>query len=320
MGYIDDDYNNKLKYILYGSGLKKNDLILPLFLQNENKTKDISSMPGIYKISEQNIILEIGNLLDHGISSFLLFGVPKIRDRFGSSAISKDNIVQKAIRDIKNAFGNSLTVISDVCLCQYNLSGHCGIIDDVNSLMVNNDATIPVLSKIALSHAQAGSDIVAPSSMMDGQVKSIRDTLDREGFSNVKILSFSAKHSSSLYTPFRSANYLSRDIQLDKRTYQSSYHNSFETMREILSDIDEGADIVMIKPALYYLDLIYKIKKTFNFPLAVQNVSGEYSMLIASSRSPFQIYENAIFSISSIKRAGADVVISYFAKEIANLL
>jgi porphobilinogen synthase len=260
-------------------------------------------------------------VLDAGISSIIIFGIPKQRDRGASYASKKNGIVQRALLLIKGNFGKSVNVTTDVCLCQYNFSGHCGVFKDNGK--IDNDSTLHILSDIATSHAEAGADIVAPSSMMDGQVLSIRRSLDKHGFKNTKILSYSAKYHSSLYTPFRSATFSNKCNynKLNKSSYQIAYTNPKETMREIQSDIREGADMVMIKPSMAYLDVIYMIKKIFKFPLAVQNVSGEYAMVKAAGRRGWIEEEEAkVNSIVSIKRAGADRIVSYFAMDIARYL
>jgi porphobilinogen synthase len=248
----------------------------------------------------------------------IIFGIPKSRDQIGSSAFDRKGIVQDAIREIKSSFGSAMSVATDVCICQYNLTGHCGIAS--NGGRVNNDATLKVLAKIAASHAEAGADVVAPSAMMDGQVYAIKRELDSRRF-DASILSFSAKHASSLYTPFRSAAFAKMTTRLDKSSYQVSYSNSRVALREIETDINEGADMVMIKPALMYLDLVRKVKNRFNYPVAVQNVSGEYAMIKAAAmRGWIDEEEWKVRSIASIRRAGADKIISYFVLDVAKYL
>jgi len=267
-------------------------------------------------------VSEVQKILDAGISSIIIFGIPKQRDENGATyASNKNGIVQRALSMIKGNFGNSINVTTDVCLCQYNFSGHCGVFKDNGK--VDNDSTLKILSDIATSHAEAGADVVAPSSMMDGQVLSIRRSLDKHGFKKTKILSYSVKYHSSLYTPFRSATFSSRCNynKLNKSSYQIAYTNPKETMREIESDIREGADMVMIKPSMAYLDIVYMIKKFFKFPLAVQNVSGEYAMVKAAGRREWIEEEQVkVNSIVSIKRAGADRIVSYFAMDVARYL
>lgn len=286
------------------------DIILPYFVvEGRNIKKEIKSMPGVYHFSVDNLLKDISGA--KGIKSVLLFGIPKTKDKQGSQAYRDEGIVQKAIRAIKREF-KKLIVITDVCLCGYTTHGHCGI---VKGKEIVNDQTIKVLAEAALSHARAGADMVAPSAMMDGQVKAIRDLLDENGFQGVGILSYSAKYASSFYGPFREA--LDSAPQFgDRKSYQMDCRNADEALREIKQDIDEGADIVMVKPALAYLDIIYRAKQKFNVPIAAYNVSGEYSMikkLAGGDKSREK--ELALEVLTSIKRAGADLIISYFGKE-----
>jgi len=301
--------------------LKKSDLIFPLFVNENNNFQELSSMPGIFKISYDKIIQIVDEVIDSGIHSLILFGLPRLRDNRGKSAISKNGIVQKSLQLIKSNFGSKLTVITDVCVCQYNKTGHCGLLE-MDKKVVNNDLTIEFLSKIALSHARAGVDIVAPSSMMDGQVKKIRETLDRNGYNKIKILSFSAKQSSSLYKPFRSETFFdTRTNEIDKSTYQVSYNNPRQIHREIEMDIHEGSNMVMIKPAISSLDLVYRIKKLCKIPIVVQIVSGEYSMIKAASK--IGLLDETYFILNliySLKRAGVDKIISYSSFNISKYL
>jgi porphobilinogen synthase len=275
-------------------------------------------MPGIAVTPIRRISQYVQSIADSGISSIIIFGIPNRRDQIGSSAFDRKGIVQDAIREIKSCFGTTMNVATDVCICQYNLTGHCGIVS--HGGCINNDATLNILAKIAVSHAEAGADVVAPSAMMDGQVYAIKNELHSRRL-NTSILSFSAKHASSLYTPFRSAAFMKMGARLDKSTYQVSYSNSRHALREIETDIKEGADMVMIKPALMYLDLVRMVKNTFNYPVAVQNVSGEYAMIKAAAmRGWIDEDEWKVHSIASIKRAGADKIISYFVLDIAKYL
>ena len=303
-------------------GLLKKDMIFPIFIQEQGtKIQHINMMPGTTTMPLSETIKQVQKVLDAGISSIIIFGIPTRHDHTGCHASKKNGIVQRALQLIKNKFGNLINVTTDVCLCQYNFSGHCGVLFDNGK--IDNDSTLRLLSEIALSHAQAGADIVAPSSMMDGQVLSIRKSLDKYGFTKTRILSFSAKFHSSLYGPFRSAIFSKKCNykKLDKSSYQIAYTNQKETMREIENDIKEGADMVMIKPAMAYLDIIYMIKEKLKFPLAVQNVSGEYAMVKAAARRGWIEEENVkVNSIVSMKRAGADKIISYFAMDIARYL
>ncbi len=320
--------------------LSPKDIILPYFIVEGKKVKkEIKSMPGVYHLSIDNLVKDISGV--KGLNSILLFGIPKIKDEIGSQAYSDDSIVRKAIKAIKREF-KELIVITDVCLCGYTIYGHCGIVKPVDGLLfmangrkkkknhklstinyrpeVDNDATLEVLAKIALSHAQAGADFVALSAMMDGQVRAIREMLDKNGFTDTGILAYSAKYASSFYGPFREA-LDSRPQFGDRKSYQMDYRNSDEALREIKQDIDEGADIVMVKPALAYLDIIYRAKEKFNVPIAAYNVSGEYSMIKKlADGDRVREKELALEVLTSIKRAGADLVISYFGKEVLRWL
>lgn len=277
----------------------------------------IGSMPGMTMTPVDKVEQYVQSVIDNGISSVIIFGIPKSRDREGSSAFDKNGVVQRATSAIKSGFGRSVNVTTDVCICQYNLSGHCGIIA---KRRVDNDATLHVLAKIAASHAAAGADVVAPSSMMDGQVHAIRCALYANGLKST-ILSYSAKHTSSLYTPFRSVAFAKAKSRLDKSSYQVSYANARQVLMEIETDINEGADMVMIKPALAYLDLVRMVKDRFSSPVAVQSVSGEYAMIKAAAMRGLVDEEDwKVSSIASIKRAGADRIISYFALDVAKYL
>ena len=298
-------------------------MVFPIFVQERGmEILSIKAMPEMRITPLSKTIGQVQKILDAGISSIIIFGIPKQRDESGGAyAYNKNGIVQRALSMIKGNFGNSINVTTDVCLCQYNFSGHCGVFNDNGK--VDNDSTLQILSDIATSHAEAGADVVAPSSMMDGQVLSIRRSLDKHGFKKTKILSYSVKYHSSLYTPFRSATFSNRCNynKLNKSSYQIAYTNPKETMREIESDIREGADMVMIKPSMAYLDIVYMIKKFFDFPLAVQNVSGEYAMVKAAGRREWIEEEQVkVNSVVSIKRAGADRIVSYFAMDVARYL
>ncbi len=303
-------YDNRYKHIFAEARLRKEHLIFPIFVSEKHST--IKSMPGMSVTSIEKVADHIQAILDAGITSIIIFGIPKVRDSTGRQAASEDGIVQRATKTIKARFGRSINIITDVCVCQYNLTGHCGILHNTT---VDNDLTLKTLAEIATSHAQAGADVVAPSSMMDGQVGIIKSAL--MGF-RTKVLSYSAKHASSLYVPFRSAAFTKAKLQVDKSSYQVSYANPRQVLIEIETDINEGADMVMIKPALAYLDLISRVKDKFNFPMAAQNVSGEYAMIKAAAmRGWIDEDEWTVSSIASIKRAGADRIISYFSLDIA---
>jgi len=273
-------------------------------------------MPGMAVTPIEKISPRVEVMIGTGVTSLIVFGIPKNRDSRGSSAFDRMGVVQRAVREIKASFGSSVNVITDVCVCQYNKSGHCGIVFGGG---VNNDITLRLLTQIARSHVEAGADVVAPSSMMDGQVRAIKNAL--EGSRKTMILSYSAKHASSLYSPFRSAAFAKAKSHLDKSSYQVSYANPRQVLLEVETDINEGADMVMIKPALTYLDLVRMVKDKFSYPVAVQNVSGEYAMIKAAAmRGLVDEEEWKVCTIASIKRAGADRIISYFALDIAKYL
>lgn len=300
-------------------GLQKSHLVCPVFVREKvgSESRKINSMPGISATSIDKLTDNMQSICDSGISSIIIFGIPEKRDATGNCAFDSNGVVQKSVRALRKAFGDTLKITTDVCVCQYNLSGHCGI---ASNQIIDNDSTLDILSKVALSHAESGADIVAPSAMMDGQVSAIRQALDGSGFSETEILSYSAKHSSSLYAPFRSAAFSQKSaiMDLDKSSYQVHYACPRQVLREIESDIEEGADMVMVKPGLAYLDLVAAIKDIYDFPLAVQNVSGEYAMIKAAAGMGWIDEEEwKVSSIASIRRAGADRIISYFAIDVA---
>lgn len=293
------------------------DLVYPIFvIEGENIKSEIKSMPGIYRFSVDRLEEEIKEIAECGIESIMVFGVTKEKDWCASSGFKEDGIVQSAIREIKR-LNKNLNVISDVCMCEYTDHGHCGIID--SNGYVNNDKTLEYLGKIALSHAKAGADLVAPSDMMDGRVGYIREVLDENGFTNVGIMAYSAKFASNFYGPFRDAAESAPQFG-DRKTYQMDYSNFKEAMIECELDIEEGADIIMIKPALSYLDVIRGAKDRFDMPIAAYNVSGEYSMIKLAIKEGL-LNEDVIYeSVLSIKRAGADIIITYFAKDLGRFL
>lgn len=319
-------YQNRplLESILDEAGLKKEQLIMPIIIHEKRKIKEYEMMPGAVSDCENEIFQSIYNGLDVGINSFILFGIPKTRNSKGTGALMSQGIVQRSTRKIRDEFGSRVQIITDVCICQYNKSGHCGITSSIGK-DIENDTTTRLLSKIALSHAESGADIVSPSSMMDGQVSRIRSLLNDNGFNNVKIMPFSAKHSSNLYAPFRAMAFNSKlqgKPYIDKSTYQLSYCNQREALREIVVDINEGADIVMIKPTLTYLDLLLMIRESIgDFPIAIQLVSGETAMIKAAAEHDWiDESEWIVQTIASAKRAGADKIISYASLDIANLV
>jgi porphobilinogen synthase len=309
--------NKAIRDWLSQTTLSPRDIILPYFVvAGKDVKRPIKSMPGVYHLSIDNLLKDITQAKRQGTRSILLFGIPSSKDRQGSRAYKKNGIVQKAVKAIKKKF-KDLIVITDVCLCGYTTHGHCGVVKDKK---IDNDASLKLLAKIALSHARAGSDLVAPSAMMDGQVRTLREALDKNNFQDTGILAYSAKYASSFYGPFREA-LDSRPRFGDRKSYQMDYRNLNQALREIRQDIDEGADIVMIKPALAYLDIILRAKEKFNIPIAAYNVSGEYSMLRkANGSDKIKQRELALEVLTSIKRAGADLIISYFGKEAGKWL
>jgi porphobilinogen synthase len=309
--------NENVRRMVRETGLSPDDFIYPLFVTHgKGVKKEIEAMPGNFQQSIDNIVKDCEDVQRLGIPAVLLFGIPAHKDEVGSEAYSDEGIVQHAIKAIKNKTPE-LVVITDVCLCEYTSHGHCGV---VKKGVVQNDPTLELLAKEALSHAKAGADMVAPSDMMDGRVHAIRHTLDNEGFHDIPIMSYAAKYASSFYGPFREAAESTPQFG-DRRSYQMDPPNSREALREVALDIDEGADIVMVKPALAYLDIIYQVKQQFNLPVAAYNVSGEYSMIKAAAKLGWIDGERAMMeSLISIKRAGADMILTYFAKEAATLL
>lgn len=343
-----------LRDLISEARLSVKNLIMPYFvIEGRDKKESVKLMPGVYRLTMNNLIEDIREVERLGIKAVLIFGVCRRKDETGSEAYSKGGIVQRAIKEIKKQI-KDIVIISDVCLCGYTSHGHCGIIRAkskeqrakskrensmpyaLSSMLIDNDATLEVLAKIALSHAEVGVDFVAPSAMMDGQVRTIREALDKNDFKDIGILAYSAKYASNFYGPFREALDSSPAFG-DRKSYQMDYRNSDEALREIEQDIKEGADIIMVKPALSYLDIIYRAKLRFNVPIAAYNVSGEYSMVKAYCQKPAcpgqrnsrqaretraqkSEKELVLEILTSIKRAGADLIISYHAKEVASWL
>jgi len=297
--------------------LSTDDLILPLFAIGGKKVKNpIESMIGHYQLSIDNLIKTAGEAFNLGIPAVMLFGIPDKKDPLATSAYAKDGIVQKATTALKKKIPD-LVVITDVCLCQYTNHGHCGIVE---GQIIDNDATLDLLARTALSHAKAGADMVAPSDMMDGRVAEIRNILDENDFSNVPIMSYAAKYCSAYYGPFRHAADSAPKFG-DRRTYQMDPANSLEAIREVTMDIEEGADIIMIKPALPYLDIIYRIREEIDLPVAAYNVSGEYAMVKAAEKMGWIDGKKVMMeTLTSIKRAGADMILTYFAVDAAKEL
>lgn len=310
--------NKAIRDLLQETRISLNDLIYPLFVEEGLKNpKNIPSMPDIQRIPLSKIVDVVSDILDLGIKGIVIFGIPIKKDNNATSAYSEKGIVQKSIKTIKKNFGDKIVIISDVCMCQYTSTGHCGIVKDNT---VDNDSSINILAKIAESHAAAGSDIVAPSAMMDGQVLAIRERLDETGFNDTSIMGYSAKMASPMYSPFRDLAD-SSPLFGDRKTYQLPITNSLEALREIELDINEGADIIMVKPALPYLDLICKARENFKLPLCAYSVSGEYALIKAAAEKGWVNEAQVMLEfLSSIKRAGADIIITYHAREMAKLL
>ncbi len=307
--------NGIIRSLVKETELTINHIVCPVFVKEmDEKKAEIPSMPGIYQFSLEGVLREIEEIVDLSIPAILLFGIPDKKDEYGSSAFDENGVIQKAVRRIKKLFGDELLVITDVCLCEYTSHGHCGI---VKGETVDNDETLKVLSRVALSHVEAGSDMVAPSDMMDGRVRAIRDELDKNGYNHIPIMSYAAKYASSLYGPFRVAAE-SKPQFGDRSSYQMDFHNKREALTEIELDINEGADIVMVKPAIFYLDVISAARERFTVPIAAYSVSGEYLMVKEASRAGYIDYKKTVIELTtSIKRAGADILITYFAKDLA---
>ncbi|MDI6760715.1 MAG: porphobilinogen synthase [Candidatus Brocadiaceae bacterium] len=311
--------SEKLRSLVRETSLEVNDLIMPLFVRPGKGIKnEITSMKGNYQMSVDVLVKEVKELEGLGIPGVILFGIPEEKDQKASGAYDEEGIVQRAIRAIKGE-AKDILVITDVCLCEYTDHGHCGHVmqDRTGRWDVDNDTTLELLAKTALSHAQAGADIVAPSDMMDGRVGAIRGVLDEAGFQDIPIMSYAVKYASAFYSPFREAAESPPKFG-DRRTYQMDPPNTREALKEAAMDIQEGADIVMVKPALPYLDIIKTIKETFDCPVAAYNVSGEYSMVKAAAELGWMDGKQVALEIlTSIKRAGADIILTYWAKQAA---
>jgi len=317
--------NASMRRLVRETSLSVDDLVYPLFVrEGENLKEPIKSMTGCFHFSPDTVAAEAAEVAALGIPAVLLFGLPAKKDETGSQAWAEDGVVQRSIKQIKKA-SPDLLIITDVCLCAYTSHGHCGVIKKSTSAqeqknIIDNDATCELLAKVALSHAQAGADIVAPSDMMDGRVKYIREALEKNDFHDVAIISYAAKYASAFYGPFRDAAE-SAPAFGDRKTYQMDPANARQALAEIALDIEEGADIIMVKPALCFLDIIYRARQRFDCPIAAYNVSGEYMMLNSAAQAGLLDKEQAMMeTLYSIKRAGADIIITYFAKDIAKLL
>jgi porphobilinogen synthase len=309
--------NENIRRMVRQTAISPDVFIYPLFATyGKNTRKEISSMPGCFQESVDELVKNAKEVYSLGIPAIILFGIPERKDEFGSDAYDDNGIIQTAIKAIKDAEPD-LYVITDVCMCEYTSHGHCGVIENGS---VHNDKTLALLAAEAVSHAKAGADMVAPSDMMDGRVGAIRAGLDREGFSEIPIMSYAAKYASAFYGPFREAAESTPQFG-DRRSYQMDPANRREALKETALDIEEGADIVMVKPALSYLDIISDLKSTFAVPVAAYNVSGEYSMVKAAGKLGWIDETKVIMEIlTSIKRAGADIIITYFAKDAAKIL
>ena len=309
--------NENFRRLIREISLSVDDLVYPLFaVPGKSVKKPITSMPGQFQLSVDYIAKEAQKARDLGIPAVLLFGIPAKKDEMATGAFAKDGIIQQAVKRIKNEVPDIL-VITDVCLCEYTSHGHCGMLEKD---CIQNDATLEVLAETAISQARAGADMVAPSAMMDGQVAAIREALDENAFEDIPIMAYAAKYASSFYGPFREAAESAPQFG-DRKSYQMDPANADEAIREISLDVGEGADIIMVKPALAYLDIICRAKQEFDLPLATYNVSGEYSMIKAAAQLGWMDEEKAMIeSLTAIKRAGADIIITYFAPQMAKLL
>ena len=299
------------------TALRTDDLVYPLFtLHGRGVREPIPSMPGQFRLSIDELLKECKDAASMGIPAVLLFGIPQEKDARGSEAYAEDGIIQQAVRAVKETIPD-LLVITDVCLCEYTSHGHCGVVEDGR---VRNDPTLELISRTALSHVEAGADMVAPSDMMDGRVAAIREVLDESGYQEAPIMAYSAKYASAFYGPFRDAAGSAPQFG-DRRAYQMDPANAVEAMREVALDVDEGADIVMVKPALAYLDIISRVKTEFGLPVAAYSVSGEYAMIRAAGQLGWIDEERVMVeALTGIRRAGADIIITYFAKDLARLI
>lgn len=310
--------NKKIRELIRETSLAKDDLIYPLFIKEDiEKREEIIAMPGQYRLPVSEVRDEALELVSLGIPGVILFGIPQSKDDKASEAYNPDGVIQKAVAEIKDEVGEELVVITDVCLCEYMEHGHCGVVEGGRIL---NDPTLELLAKTAVSHAEAGADIVAPSDMMDGRVQAVRGALDTNGYEDTIIMSYAAKFASSFYGPFREAA-SSMPSFGDRKSYQMDSANLNEALHEVYLDIQEGADIVMVKPALAYLDVIQRVKSEFALPTAAYNVSGEYSMVKAAAKKGYIDEPSIVLELlTSIKRAGADIILTYHAKDVVKWL
>ena len=311
--------NATLRSLVRETTLSMDDFIYPLFAKSgEGFKKEISSMPGVYQMSIDEIVKECGSLQELGINSIILFGIPDVKDSVGSDALCEHGIIASTVKAVKKAYPH-MFVVTDLCFCEFTDHGHCGILD-IEHESVNNDATLEILAKQALVHAHAGADMIAPSGMMDGMIEALREALDSEGFVNLPIMSYSTKFASAYYGPFRDVAESAPSFG-DRKTYQMDPANRREAIAESVEDEMQGADILMVKPALAYLDIIRDVRNATSTPLCVYNVSGEYAMLKAAGKAGVIDYERVMMeTMIAFKRAGADIIISYHAKEVAEVL
>jgi porphobilinogen synthase len=306
-----------LRSMVRETALRIDDFVYPLFAVHGRGVREpISSMPGQFRLSIDELLKECKDAASMGIPAVLLFGLPRDKDPRGTEAYAEDGIIQQAVRAVKETIPD-LLVITDVCLCEYTSHGHCGVVEDGR---IKNDPTLELIARTAVSHAEAGADLIAPSDMMDGRVAAIREGLDESGFPETPIMAYSAKYASAFYGPFREAADSTPQFG-DRRSYQMDPANVMEAMREVALDVDEGADIVMVKPALPYLDVIARVKGEFGLPVAAYSVSGEYAMLKAAGQLGWLDEDRAVLeALTGIRRAGADIIITYFAKDAARLI
>jgi porphobilinogen synthase len=306
-----------LRSMVRETSLRIDDFVYPLFAVHGRGVREpISSMPGQFRLSIDELLKECKDAASMGIPAVLLFGLPRDKDPRGTEAYAEDGIIQQAVRAVKDTIPD-LLVITDVCLCEYTSHGHCGVVEDGR---IKNDPTLELIARTAVSHAEAGADLIAPSDMMDGRVAAIREGLDESGFPETPIMAYSAKYASAFYGPFREAADSTPQFG-DRRSYQMDPANAMEAMREVALDVDEGADIVMVKPALPYLDVIARVKGEFGLPVAAYSVSGEYAMLKAAGQLGWLDEDRAVLeALTGIRRAGADIIITYFAKDAARLI
>ena len=317
--------NGNLRDLVRENYLTKNDLIMPVFIKEGLEGKnEIKSMPGIYQYGEKEFLDEIAECIELGIKAVILFGIPKLKDSCGSDALDEEGLIARSVRAAKEAFGDKIAIITDLCFCEFTDHGHCGIINP-KLKTVDNAATLEISVKQALVHAKAGADMIAPSGMMDGIIEALRNGLDKNGFSHMPIMSYSTKFASAFYGPFRdaaeSAPVESEYLPKNRKTYQMDIANSKEALLESIIDENEGADILMVKPALAFMDIIKEVKQNTLKPLCVYNVSGEYSMVKAAEMNGWMNYKTLMMEIlTSFKRAGADMIISYHSKDAAKIL